>query len=347
MAAPVLSEMIIASPAAAACRRCNASARVQRRKHAQSLRPPFHNREVRIRANPQEEFQQELAEYSANRDATELGDLDHALESMRKKGPPAGMSQEEFDQSLTTYAQYLKDPEARKQMQATADAAKNPEVQAQMEQMRAVMGNEQLMSRMAELKGDPEMKGFFEEIQQNGMAALSKYMADQDFLMKLSSKLGDIEMPETTVQSATKQSPPAGAAAPDITNLLQAAKYGDVEAAEDFIAIGHDVNAADGEKRTSLHYAVAYNHFEILQALLNAGANLELADSKDNTPLHYAAGYARGDSVTRLVKAGANGKALNESKHTPLQLVTMEPRNPLNNEAEPLMALKAAAGETD
>jgi hypothetical protein len=50
-------------------------------------------------------------EYSANRDATELGDLDHALESMRKKGPPAGMSQEEFDQSLTTYAQYLKDPE--------------------------------------------------------------------------------------------------------------------------------------------------------------------------------------------------------------------------------------------
>ena len=35
-------------------------------------------------------------------------------------------------------------------------------------------------------------------------------------------------------------------------------RYGDLEATEDLIAVGHDVNAIDGEKRTPLHYAVAY-----------------------------------------------------------------------------------------
>lgn len=305
---------------------------------------PSRSRDVTLRANPQEEFQQELAEYSANRDATEMGELDRGLVSMKDRGPPAGVSQEEFDQHLKSYEEALKDPEARKRMEATAAAANDPEVQAQMEQMQAVMGNQQLMSRMQELKDDPEMKGFFEETKQHGMAALSKYMTDQDFLLKLSEKLGDIKMPEGAAQP-TAASLPAGEAMPDITNLLQAAKYGDVEAAEDFIAIGHDVNATDGEKRTPLHYAVAYNRPEVFENLLSAKADLELTDSKGNTPLHYAAGYARGSFVTRLVEAGANGKAVNDSQHTPLQLVTMEQRNPLNNEAEPFIALKSAAGE--
>lgn len=35
---------------------------------------------------------------------------------------------------------------------------------------------------------------------------------------------------------------------------------GDVEAVEDFVAIGKDINEQDGEGRTALHYAVAYNN---------------------------------------------------------------------------------------
>jgi ankyrin repeat protein len=55
-------------------------------------------------------------------------------------------------------------------------------------------------------------------------------------------------------------------------------RYGDLEACEDFIAIGRDVNAADAENRTPLHYAVAYNHPDILEALLEAGADLEVGE---------------------------------------------------------------------
>jgi ankyrin repeat protein len=66
-----------------------------------------------------------------------------------------------------------------------------------------------------------------------------------------------------------------------------------VEAVEDFIAIGKDVNAADAEARTPLHFACGLGSGEIVGALLEAGSALEATDSKGNTPLHYAAGYGR------------------------------------------------------
>eukprot|EP00955_Chlamydomonas_euryale_P105159 365619-Chlamydomonas_euryale.AAC.1 len=52
----------------------------------------------------------------------------------------------------------------------------------------------------------------------------------------------------------------AAAEGPEVRNLFDAAKYGDMEAVEDFLAIGRDVNSADDEKRTPLHYACAYAH---------------------------------------------------------------------------------------
>ena len=52
-------------------------------------------------------------------------------------------------------------------------------------------------------------------------------------------------------------------------------RYGDLEAVEDFIAVGKDVSESDEEGRTPLHYAVAYNHAEIVDELVSSGANLE------------------------------------------------------------------------
>ena len=36
-----------------------------------------------------------------------------------------------------------------------------------------------------------------------------------------------------------------------------------MEAAEDFVAIGKDVNEGDKDQRTPLHYSIAYNHFQV------------------------------------------------------------------------------------
>lgn len=48
-----------------------------------------------------------------------------------------------------------------------------------------------------------------------------------------------------------------------------------MEAVEDFLAIGRDVNAPDEKGRTPLHYCVAYWSRSIADLLLEAGANLE------------------------------------------------------------------------
>ena len=98
-------------------------------------------------------------------------------------------------------------------------------------------------------------------------------------------------------------------------------RHGDLEATEDFIAIGKDVSAADPDGRTPLHYAVAYDQQDVLKALIDASAKLEAEDNKQNTPLHYACGYGRGECVEILIDAGANTGATNSSGKTGLDLV--------------------------
>ena len=46
-------------------------------------------------------------------------------------------------------------------------------------------------------------------------------------------------------------------------------RYGDEEALEDFIAIGKDINEADKEGRTALHYATAFNQPTCASMLLS------------------------------------------------------------------------------
>eukprot|EP00208_Stichococcus_sp_RCC1054_P004604 CAMPEP_0206135758 /NCGR_PEP_ID=MMETSP1473-20131121/1028_1 /ASSEMBLY_ACC=CAM_ASM_001109 /TAXON_ID=1461547 /ORGANISM="Stichococcus sp, Strain RCC1054" /LENGTH=410 /DNA_ID=CAMNT_0053527835 /DNA_START=228 /DNA_END=1461 /DNA_ORIENTATION=+ len=290
------------------------------------------------------QFEVELEEEVAVMREEEAQTLEGKLKALYDQGPPPGMSQEQFDAEYKMALATMEDPEHQKKMLAAQSRVQEPEFEEQIRQMGSMMNNPALMSRMQELQDDPDMEEFFRDVRKGGMAAMAPYMVNQEFLVKLAKKLEGIDlqrvMPGTVgMEDNQKQD------IPDIENLMQAAKYGDVEATEDFIAIGHDVNAPDAEGRTPLHYAVAYRHMEVAQNLLNASCNLEATDSKGNTPLHYAAGYGRGDFVRKLVDAGANGKALNDSNHTPLVLVTMEPRNPLNNEADIVQLLKAAAGE--
>ena len=47
-----------------------------------------------------------------------------------------------------------------------------------------------------------------------------------------------------------------------------------MEAVEDFLAIGKDVNMRDDEDRTPLHYAVAYSHETVVEELLANGADM-------------------------------------------------------------------------
>ncbi|KAF6258290.1 ankyrin repeat-containing domain protein [Scenedesmus sp. NREL 46B-D3] len=244
-------------------------------------------------------------------------------------------------------AQAMQDPAVAERMRQMQEMMSKPEMQQQMAEMQAYMQNQQLQQRMQELKDDPEFKEMFADIQKGGMGALMKYMNDPRVLAKLGSRLGDVQVPTPGAGAAAGAAaaaapPPAAAAAGvEIDNLFDAAKYGDIEAVEDFIAIGKDVSAGDNEARTPLHYAAGYNHAEIAVMLLEAGANLEARDSKGNTPLHYAAGYGRPQLAELLLARGADAAAKNESGKTAHDLATLDERNPLTKEPAVLEKLKA------
>lgn len=193
----------------------------------------------------------------------------------------------------------------------------------------------------------------FEEIQTAGMPALMKYMNDPEWLAKVGAKMGDVaEMLAAGggagaggVGGAAAAGAPtaaATAAIPTVNNLFDAAKAGDLEAVEDFVAIGRDVDEADEGGRTPLHFAVAYGHAAVARELLGSGASLDAREKQGNTPLHYACGYGRAELVNLLVGAGADASAENGEGKTPLELVTGEPRNPLNADKDTLGALENA-----
>ncbi len=78
---------------------------------------------------------------------------------------------------------------------------------------------------------------------------------------------------------------------------------GDVELLKRLLAEeGVDVDQADDEGRTALHFAAGYGEHDCMRALIEAGAKLDAVDNNKNTPLHYAAGYGQAESCTMLIE---------------------------------------------
>jgi ankyrin repeat protein len=81
-----------------------------------------------------------------------------------------------------------------------------------------------------------------------------------------------------------------------------------------------DVNAADKNNQTALHYAVigTVDEPELVTALLKRGANPEARDRWGQTPLILAAHQNLTRSVQALLDQGANVNAENEDGYTAL-----------------------------
>ncbi len=104
------------------------------------------------------------------------------------------------------------------------------------------------------------------------------------------------------------------AAVPPEAPVADAAMDGDVERVVELLRSGADVNAAQGDGMTALHWAAYNGAGDLASTLLYAGANPEAATRIGSyTPLHLAARGGFADVVGTLLEGGADPEAQTSS----------------------------------
>jgi ankyrin repeat protein len=105
------------------------------------------------------------------------------------------------------------------------------------------------------------------------------------------------------------------------TAVAEAAMRGDLTKVRQLIAQGSDVNMAQGDGMTALHWAAERGDAAMAEALLRARADVKAVTRIGRyTPLHIASKSGSGAVVQALLKSGADPKAMTESGAVPLHL---------------------------
>ena len=113
----------------------------------------------------------------------------------------------------------------------------------------------------------------------------------------------------------------AFAAARADSPVLSAAKRGDVEALRSELRSGGDVNAAEGDGFTALHWAAKRGDAELAGVLIAAGADLRATTRLGaHQPLHVAAAAGEAEVAEALLAAGAPASAPTATGARPLHL---------------------------
>jgi ankyrin repeat protein len=111
--------------------------------------------------------------------------------------------------------------------------------------------------------------------------------------------------------------------AANAATVAEAAKAGDHEAVRALLKQGMDVNEAEGDGMTALHWAARKGDVELAQMLLYAGANARaMTRLGAYTPIILASQNGNAALIDLLIKAGADPKAPTTSGTTPLMLAS-------------------------
>ena len=107
------------------------------------------------------------------------------------------------------------------------------------------------------------------------------------------------------------------------TRLPEAAMKGDQAVVQSLLKQKVDVNVAQGDGNTALHWAVYRDDIEMTRLLIQAGANPNAKTRLgDVTPLHLAATNGNAAVIDLLLKAGADANAPNGNGTTPLMFAS-------------------------
>jgi ankyrin repeat protein len=101
------------------------------------------------------------------------------------------------------------------------------------------------------------------------------------------------------------------AGSPPEAPVADAAMRGDLDAVQELLSRGADVNAAQGDGMTGLHWAAEMGNAEMAGMLLGAGASVRsVTRLGDYTPLHLAAKNGHPEVAGLLLEAGADVEAV-------------------------------------
>jgi len=110
-------------------------------------------------------------------------------------------------------------------------------------------------------------------------------------------------------------------AAPDAAAVVDAAMRGDREAVRGMLKDGADVNSAQGDGMTALHWAAMKGDVPLAEMLLYAGANVKATTRLGGyTPLMLAAKAGDAAMIGALAKSSADVKGATTTGVTPLML---------------------------
>merc|ERR1719219_910611 len=102
--------------------------------------------------------------------------------------------------------------------------------------------------------------------------------------------------------------------------LRTAASTNNTDMMYNLIAKGVNVNSADEQQRTALHFSASKGYSEVVNLLLEYGAEANAKDVLGNTALHLAACTNHIEVVTLLLRGGTDVTTLDNSGRTPMQL---------------------------
>jgi ankyrin repeat protein len=124
--------------------------------------------------------------------------------------------------------------------------------------------------------------------------------------------------------------------------IADAAARGDREAVRTLLKKAADVNAAQGDGMTALHWAAMNGDTELAQMLLVAGANVRSTTRLGTyTPLYLASQQGHAAVIQALIKAGADVKAGTPNGTTPLMVAAA------SGEVEAVKVLVEAGAEVN
>ena len=144
-------------------------------------------------------------------------------------------------------------------------------------------------------------------------------------LSVLVTAAGPAQVADARLRGVEAQTATAGPArATEKFPVAAAAARRDKDAVRTLLKGGADVNAAQGDGMTALHWAARGGDVDLAQMLLYAGANVKATTRLGAyTPLMMAAEQGHAAVIAALLAAGADVKAANATGTTPLMLAAL------------------------